>query len=78
MKNKINDIEVMLNGLHDGGDVTDAAKSSLQYTVNEAKKEALTMHAVSSSYNKDDLRVAFEQSRCNKHSFEDWYKFNYC
>jgi len=28
------------------------------------------------SYTKDDLRTAFEQSRCNKHTFDDWFKFN--
>lgn len=33
---------------------------------------------VSNSYSKNDLQVAFEQARCNKHSFKDWYEFNYC
>ena len=28
-------------------------------------------------YTKYDLQVAFEQSRCNNHSFDEWYKFNY-
>ena len=44
----------------------------------ESRVLALTIHGVSGSYCKDDLRVAFEQARCNKHSFEDWYEFNYC
>ena len=46
MIDKIKNIEVMLNGLYDGGDVTEAARSSIQYTINEAKKKALTLTSV--------------------------------
>ena len=38
IQGKLNDIQTMLNGLYDGGDVTEAARSSLQYTLNEAQK----------------------------------------
>lgn len=38
IQSKLNDIQTMLNGLYDGGDVTEAARSSLQYTLNEAQK----------------------------------------
>lgn len=42
------------------------------------ENQQLILSGVSNSYSKEDLRVAFEQARCNKHSFEDWYEFNYC
>ena len=42
----------------------------------ERYKKQLNIHSVSNSYSKEDLRVAFEQARCNKHSFDDWYDFN--
>lgn len=29
------------------------------------------------NFTKDDMRTAFEQARCNKHIFEDWFEFNY-
>lgn len=38
IQSKLNDIQTMINGLYDGGDVTEAARSSLQYTLNEAQK----------------------------------------
>lgn len=38
IQSKLDDIQTMLNGLYDGGDVTEAARSSLQYTLNEAQK----------------------------------------
>lgn len=44
----------------------------------EYLEQAFVIYGVSSSSSKEDLRVAFEQARCNKHSFEDWYEFNYC
>lgn len=44
----------------------------------DGMREQLIIGGVSNSYSKHDLRVAFEQARCNKHSFEDWYEYNYC
>ena len=38
IQKKINSIQTMLDGLYEGGDVTEAARSSLQYTLNEAQK----------------------------------------
>lgn len=38
IQSKLDSIQTMLNGLYDGGDVTEAARSSLQYTLNEAQK----------------------------------------
>ena len=38
IQRKLNDIQTMLSGLYDGGDITEAARSSLQYTLNEAQK----------------------------------------
>lgn len=40
MQKKINSIQSMLDGLFEGGDVTEAARSSLQYTLNEAQEAA--------------------------------------
>jgi hypothetical protein len=37
IETKIKNIEIMLDGLHNGGDVTEAARSSIQYAINEAK-----------------------------------------
>ncbi len=48
------------------------------FFIKYAELKQLSIYGVSNSYSKEDLRVAFEQARCNKHSFEDWYEFNYC
>jgi len=47
------------------------------FFIKYAELKQLSLYGFSNSYSKEDLRVAFEQARCNKHSFEDWYKFNY-
>jgi hypothetical protein len=52
-------------------------EQNLDFAVDNIEKQ-LALTDVSHIYTKNDLRVAFEQSRCNKHSFEDWYKYNYC
>mgnify|MGYP003649253676 CR=1 FL=1 len=48
------------------------------FFIKYAELKQLSIYGVINSYSKEDLRVAFEQARCNKHSFEDWYEFNYC
>jgi len=37
----------------------------------------LTIPVVTRSYSYVELKTAFEQARCNDHSFEDWFDFNY-
>ena len=37
----------------------------------------LTIPVVTRSYSYGELKTAFEQARCNNHSFKDWFDFNY-
>ena len=48
IKKKIDGIQIMLTGLYEGGDVTEAARSSIQYTIDEAQKQLKSMGSSSS------------------------------
>jgi hypothetical protein len=59
IKDKIEGIQIMLNGLFSGGDVTNAARSSIQFAINEAKK------AVKKCVMPDVVGLVFYCKNCN-------------
>jgi hypothetical protein len=58
MEEHIRTIQIMLDGLYEGGDVSEAARSSLQYAINMAQ-EALNMPDVSGSFSAEDMEEAY-------------------
>ena len=43
----------------------------------ETGEKQCNLPVVTRSYSYGELKTAFEQARCNDHSFEDWFDFNY-
>jgi hypothetical protein len=47
--------------------------AELQDAVNKSCNKQNTIR----SFSYFELKTAFEQARCNDHTFDDWYSFNY-
>lgn len=51
--------------------------NSMLSNLQKVVKQNCNLQDATCSFSYGELKTAFEQARCNDHSFDDWYSFNY-